>query len=864
MPLQDAALAAIDPACDRCALSARHKAGRRCIPPEGEPGGVLVVDSFPTGAEHAARRPFAGTASATLRLMVKQWWSGPIAYDSALRCAPAIGAKMAELVKPIAECAGYLHTTLHTQRPERVIALGAHAMYALTGRRLQPFEVRRGYAWLHLWYGTVPVFFVPSVLAAAKNRIVRRWFEADLRHALQSTPGNPQSLLERVKLVDTAEDAAEAVAALRAGMASVDLEWAGRPYDADFRLLSLAATAPGGETFCWPRPALEDAAVRGPLVEWLRDPWAAKSGAYFKADTVAMHAAWGVWARGLVCDVRLLRRLLDTESAGDLATLAERVGRGGHKAELEQALTTAVSQLRRLATKNGGQAPRLGLPPNLTPAQAQALCDGAPAKRYGYGAVEPALLYRYNGADAAATAEVAEVALADLATRPALRKVWEDVVLPSGDTFARIEAWGIAADRAAIKAFGDFLTFKLAEVRAQLDAEAGPDFDPNSHPDTRALLFGKLRLPPQRETETGLASTDADSLEALAGKHPVVRSILRYRRLAKLKGTYADGTDGDGGLLAHVRADGRIHPTIHPDGADSGRTSSSAPNLQNIPSVENPDPEAAAFARMLRDCFVPSRGHVFVEFDYSQIELRIAADLSGDQRMLDIFRSGQDYHRRTAQMLSRVLWNIAPEDVTDAHRREVKPINFALLYDDDPFGIAFRVGISPKRAEALRDAVFGQFPELAAWIRSRVKETAQTGVAHTWWDGAPARERSLWAVADVDERAAKTARRGSWNSPIQGTANEYLVASATQAVAWILDNGIPAKLPITIHDSMLFDVREDALAEVLDEVPRIMAGHRTKNGVPLVADFKLGRSWGAMEKVKRADVAAWVERSRNS
>ena len=240
-----------------------------------------------------------------------------------------------------------------------------------------------------------------------------------------------------------------------------------------------------------------------------------------------------------------------------------------------------------------------------------------------------------------------------------------------------------------------------------------------------------------------------------------------------------------------------------------------------------------------------------LEVDYSQLELRVAADLSGDPGMLNIFKQGLDYHLRTAQLLSKTLWNISPEEVTDTHRREVKSVNFGLLYDDDPYGLSMRLGVDKAKAEQLRDAVFGCFPYLAKWIQERVKETTKTGHARTWWGGQNARRRPLVAIDNLDSPAGRTARRGSWNTPIQGTGNEYLVASAIETVDWIMGNGVPAKVLVTIHDAMLLEVRDDCMSEVYDTVVDIMCGHRTKNGVPLAADGKAGKSWASMKKWKR-------------
>jgi uracil-DNA glycosylase family 4 len=909
VPLQDAEPRTLDTGCELCDLHAGTKPGARCVGAEGEPGGLLVVDSVATKAEVGARRPFAGQSSVLLRQLLRKHWTGPVALDLALRCAPPAGTKVEKLIKPIAACRGYLHGTVDEVRPTRIIAVGAHAIFSVTGRRLPPFEVRRGFAWLHLDHGPVPVFFVCSPLAAARNRFVRQWFEDDLEWALTAEPPvGPHRIGEAAAyLVENPGQAAYATAYMRAARwAAVDCEWAGRPYDRDHRMLSVSLTAapalradgtpdlndPAADFgLVWTRPGLEDPATLAPLLAYLRDPEALKVGSYIKADLVGIHSAWKVWTRGVHLDIRLARRAMDTEASGELEDIAERVGRGGMKAELEDALTDVVARLRRESTKLKGELPP-NLPPNLRPEHARkligewgpdpkkpgkfTLVGAAPKKRYGYAAVDPELLYRYNAGDTVVTAKAGALLEHELTTRSAgLQNVFRKVIMPSGDAFARVEAWGVAADRRAIKAFGDFLTLKLNEVRTRLDAKVGADFNPDNQHHVRALLFDPkpegLGLTPVQETGTGLASTDADTLEALVDEHPVVADILQWRQVAKMKSTYADGSDGDGGLLAHVRDDGRIHPTIHPDGADTGRTSSSAPNLQNIPSTENPDEQAKALAVMIRNCFTatPSTSGLpwwLVEFDYSQIELRVAADQSGDPGMLGIFQRGEDYHRRTAQMLSRELWNIAPEAVTDDHRREIKPVNFQFLYDDDPYSIAFTLTLktgkrwSPKRVAVIKDAVFGAFPLLAKFIKDRVKYSNTTGLSHTWWEGMDARERLLWRIADHDEYAAKTARRGAWNGPIQGTANEYLVSSMTESVDWVVDNGIPAKVVLTVHDSMLWDVRQDALIEVVTEVPRIMANKPTKNGVPLVADFKYGPAWGSMKKGNLDAIRALVTR----
>jgi DNA polymerase-1 len=221
--------------------------------------------------------------------------------------------------------------------------------------------------------------------------------------------------------------------------------------------------------------------------------------------------------------------------------------------------------------------------------------------------------------------------------------------------------------------------------------------------------------------------------------------------------------------------------------------------------------------------------------------------------MLAIFHSKEDYHLRTAKMIAPQVWpKLDPETITKdgTERTTAKTVNFAVLYDDSPYGLAFRLGVSKAKAMLIRDALFGAFKKLGTYIEDRVKETAKSGTARTWWDGGPARRRWLVAVADVNEDAAKTARRGSWNTPVQGTGSDYLAAGMVEVVRWIREEGIAAQVCVPIHDAIMALVREDALAEYLYVVPRLMTGFKTRHGVPLVVDAKVGRSWGSMEKKK--------------
>jgi DNA polymerase-1 len=257
---------------------------------------------------------------------------------------------------------------------------------------------------------------------------------------------------------------------------------------------------------------------------------------------------------------------------------------------------------------------------------------------------------------------------------------------------------------------------------------------------------------------------------------------------------------------------------------------------------------------MARDCFVAGPGRLFVELDYSQIELRVAAMLSQDPEMIRIYQSGVDYHRRTAELVSKLAWGIDPSQVQDPHRTQAKTINFSTLYGAGIASIAAKLGVTYAQAERVVTAIMGHFKVLAAFIDACKAETRRTGYAWTWWAGQRARRRPLYKIADPEDGARITAENGSFNTPVQGTANEFCVASLADCVEWIEEDGLEedARLVLPVHDSMLFEVREEMALEVAHHVRGIMLSHDSQ-GVPLEVDCKMGRAWGSLDKVPLAD-----------
>ena len=837
-----------NPSCELCSLSQQsHKS--TCIPADGEPGGLLVVGKGPGVDEDRAGRPDVGRSGRYLRGQIKRHWRGPVAFDNAVKCL--LPAELSH--KCIDACRVFLAGTVVAVRPTRVIALGAEAVYALLGRTVAPLSVRRGYGWMvgassitgftadpnSLVYtkpgSSVPVFFVLHPAAALRNRFLAQTFEADLEWALKAPPPFTPPWDVQAHVVENESDALEAATALRASKwFAFDVETAGRMYDSSFTMLSAACAPAGGRlAYVWCRGALTDPAVRAPLLAVLADPKVGKCLQNAKFDEQATWCAYGVQIRGAAFDTLLQRKLLDPDASGKLEVLAELVGMGGHKEEAADAMHAGPRLMRELS-KPGSEA-LSALPPEI---EAKIRLGDEPLAPYIYALLPKDVLVRYNCRDAVSTAWLESVLEPQVAADEGLTTIWSEVVFPAARALVHVERWGIQVNQLAVLQFQSHLGAKIDEVRGRFDTLVGKDFNPNSSPQVSKLLFETLRLPPKKLTDSGKFSTDKDVLEELKGRHPVVDDLLLWRRFTKLKGTYADG------LLEHIRSDERIHPSFHPDGARSGRLSCSEPNLQNVPRAKD-SPEG----KMARDCFIASPGCELLEGDYSQNELRVAAMLSGDPKMIGIFARGEDYHLRTAQLVSWQAWGIPPEQVTEVHRTIAKTFNFSSLFGAGDENMAGQLGITEDKIERIRNAIFGEFTVLAAWIQKQIESARRLGYVRTFWRGKPARKRSLYQIADEGESYARgTAERGAFNSPIQGTAADFCTKSVADIVRWIIDDCFPAKLVLTVHDSIMLEVDEDFIDEAAANMKRIMEGQPTWNGVRLVVDLKCGRSWGSLEK----------------
>lgn len=852
--------------CTLCPLGVRAIRSP-CVTAEGRPGGLLVVGESPSKEDDDNGRPFYGQSGVHIKKIITSVWQGPIAFDNGIRCYPG-----REEIKDkyVDQCRGYLTKTIEEVAPTRIIAVGSWAAKALFDRSVPPLSSRRAYAWLQGKKPT-PVFFVMNPTAALRNRFLAKWFESDVRHALtcEDPPPGPWS---SEATVITSENLA--LLAERELMAqrwvSFDVETAGAMWNDEFRIISTALCgSDDDDAWVWPAdvmvrlpPELEaalrlGARIEGELFAAIKkiDPRLAvllrvltsrklpKVGQNVKYDQLAFRSLYGMKVQPVIIDTRLQRKLLEPDADGSLGVMAELVGMGGHKQEAQEAMKATVTRVKRAFSakplkKDANNREKKIAALELEPAIEAALRLGGRPESFMFDLIDKDLLHRYNAADSVVTKKLALHHETQIAREPALQRMWDIQVRPASIALERVEGWGVGASKDAVNAFDSYLEKREIDCRKQLDAY-DTSINWNSDPQVRVLLFEKLKLTknPRMLTDSGLPSVSKDALKDLAQRtgHPLPLALKEFNWVTHLRDTYSRG------LYPHIRADNRIHPNIKLDGARSGRTSCTDPNLQNIPRAQTVE------GKMARGCFVARPGYKLFEADYSQLELRVAAMLSGDKVMLKIFEDGIDYHLRTAQMVSQIAWGIPPESVTDEHRSYAKTVNFGVLYGKTAHTLAQEWGVTKEKAQQIVDAIMGNFAQLERWCRERREEVMRTGYVWTWWQGQKARRRPLTAVADQDDKRASVARNGAVNTPIQGTASDFCIASLSQAVQWIEEDAIEedVKLVLAVHDSLMFEVKDSMIRETSNTVNDIMLGHDSA-GVPVVADFKYGDSWGTM------------------
>ena len=408
-----------------------------------------------------------------------------------------------------------------------------------------------------------------------------------------------------------------------------------------------------------------------------------------------------------------------------------------------------------------------------------------------------------------------EVMRTELADR-AEAELFEEFELPLIPVLARMEHAGIGVDRAYLEDMGADLRSKLTALDKQIQEMAGEQFNVNSTDQLRYVLFDKLALPVLKKTSTGKPSTDASVLKKL--DHPLVEALLEYREYEKLRGTYVDG------YLPLVDPDGRIRTRFNQMAATTGRLSSDRPNLQNIPI-------RSESGRTIRRAFIAGDGAEFLVADYSQIELRVLAHMSGDPFLVEAFRSGSDIHTATAAR----VWGLAEEVVTRDQRRTAKMINFGLLYGMEAFGLADRLGISREEAQQHMDAYFSQFVHVKEFMASVVTLARNQGYTTTLFG----RRRYLPELKSDNFRIRQMGERMALNAPVQGTAADIIKKSMIELDASLRSEGLVSTLLLQIHDELILESPVDELEVAEKLVVETMEGVVALD-VPLEVDVATG------------------------
>lgn len=831
----------LNPMCSRCGLNGPHLKSP-CLTAEGHPkgtGGVLAVGNAPTVDEDRVGRPWSTPLARRMREQMAEISAGPFAFDNAVRCAPGKNELEPDHTD---SCRTYLAGTIQSLKPDRILCFGRQAVRSVLGRSVSPLSARRGIAWTS---DGIPVFILPDFVHAARNKFVGRWLDADLEWALTVNPTPPDIAAMEYTLVTTPEQAIAAADDLRAGGRIIyDTETYGLMFDDVFRIVcTAAARIDSDHVYVWTEEAMDDPATVRPLVELMADPMVLKDGQNLKYDLNAFRADDRDYVRTVVRgshgDSMLWKHMMETESDADLETLSELVGLGGSKDEMAEQVKRACERITaaRKAAANGMQ-----IVPEITP---RALIGAvkrpeADPRTFAYGLCDKPITYRYCARDVAVTRHVLRLLEPRMRTNDATERLWETVNRPVIPALSQIEAWGMAVSRTRIELFGDHLRLLLDNLAPQLQQWGRVDCD--SSQDVVRHLYHHLKLPVLRTTKHGQPSTDAKSLEALKNHHPFAALLLDYREMEKLRGTYADG------MLEHVRADGRIHPSIRIDGTRTARFSMQDPNLQNIPSS---DSELGAMAKGI---FIAPPGRILVQLDYSQLEYRVAAMLSQDPVFMKVFCDGYDLHTRTAQLIGPMMWGISQADMeamTDdqlkPYRRSAKTVNFGLFYGMGDATLAELLRCSVEEAGRVRQAILGLFQVCAKWIQDQIAYTQETGVTWTWIDGKPAHVRQLYDIDDPDGKIKSRARNGSFNTPVQGSAAHYMTRSLIELVDWIVGDRLDCKIINTVHDSVMFECAESIADEISEGAKDIMESWPCP-GVPLKADTEWGWSWGTLYK----------------
>jgi DNA polymerase-1 len=410
--------------------------------------------------------------------------------------------------------------------------------------------------------------------------------------------------------------------------------------------------------------------------------------------------------------------------------------------------------------------------------------------------------------------------LSDALDARGLRSLNDEIEVPLVRVLARMEIVGVGVDVVELRRLSDELVTRCDELRAQIWEDAEEEFNVNSTVKLREILFDRLGLTPQKKTKTGY-STDAASLEKLKGQHPIIEHLLSYREVEKLRSTYGEG------LLAEVAADGRIHATFNQTVARTGRLSSDAPNLHNIPV-------RSEVGRAFRRAFVPAEGYRLLIADYNQIELRCIAHLAEDPGLITAFESGQDIHTATASR----IFGVEPGAVNVEQRSKAKMVSYGLAYGMEAYGLGQRLGIPTGEAQEILDAYFVAFPAVRDYMDRTVAEARERGYTETLFG----RRRQIPELSSSNFRIRQAGERQAMNAGIQGLAADIFKVALVRLDLALEEAASASRLILQVHDEVILEVPPDELDEATTLVLDAMSGAFSLR-VPLAVNLTVGDSW---------------------
>ena len=524
-------------------------------------------------------------------------------------------------------------------------------------------------------------------------------------------------------------------------------------------------------------------AVLARLKPWFENPDAKKLGQNVKYDQHVL-ANHGIALAGVAHDTMLQSYVLESHRAHDMDSLAS----------------------RHLDVKT------------ITYAEV----TGKGAAQIGFEQVAVERATEYAAEDADITLQLHEVLYPRLAANVELDHVYKDIELPTREVLFRMERNGVLLDPQLLAAQSKELGARVGELEQQAFQLAGGPFNLGSPRQLGEILFERMQLPVVKKTATGQPSTDEEVLQELAADYPLPKLLLEHRALSKLKSTYTDK------LPQMINATtGRVHTNFGQATAVTGRLASTEPNLQNIPV-------RTAEGRRIREAFIAAPGHRLISADYSQIELRIMAHLSGDLSLLAAFAEGADIHRATAAE----IFAVPIEQVSAEQRRYIKAVNFGLIYGMSAFGLAAQLNIERAAAQQFIDKYFARYPGVAQYMRQTREQAHAQGYVRTVFG------RRLW-LPDINAGGGprrQAAERAAINAPMQGTAADLIKLAMIAVQAWLDRERLASRLILQVHDELVLEVPDAEAARLMSELPQLMTGVATLR-VPLLVDVGSGPNW---------------------